>query len=586
MRKLFCGIILLFLAGNLSAQFTKILSIPFPKQYAALDSAFNSFGVGSVYHPTLVEELLATAYKTKDQLTILNCKRAVLNYQYACSSANGSVSEYTPIIGEANKLLEETDEKKYPEIEAMIYTTIANTYYYKLKQFSEAFEYYLKAYDIFKNVPIERYPDRQYSQYSIALAYYQFNDYKNATRLGNEIETIYPAKNYVSIYNIDMIGMSYLRMQQYDSAISQFQWIIDNLKLAKNPVAWKGIASGNIGLAYFLQHDYDKALPYLKTSVELTLAADVPDNAADFAAYTATIYLDKQNPALAKKYLDTAQEAAYKANTASNFYNVYKAFADYYKQTGNAAQALVYRDSSIIFKDSLAKINNVNLKYQGEMQVEEARKKQQEKIIEEERARQILTRNGLIILIILVMIITLLYYNRVRLKNMHREEQFLKEKQLAETELNNASTQLNDFTKSIIEKNELLEIATLKIEQLNSAYKELQDQKPGDRSSKIDDHSLKLLQESVLLTDEHWKNFTQLFEKVYPGFFFRLKEKLPGLSPAETRLVALTKLKLNNKEMAAMLGVGTDAIRQSKSRFRKKLNLAEEAAIEDEIDRI
>ncbi len=583
-KALFCGILFFFCTGNLSAQLTKVFSLPFPKQYAAIDSVIGSFGFNAVYDQQFVDEMQAVASKTNHPLTILNCKRAILNYKYICSGSNDSA--YAPLVDEAGKLLAETDEKKYPEIAAMIYNTLGNTYYNKIKQFQQAFEYYLKAYDIFKNVTIERFPDRQYAQYAIAMAYYRFNDYQNAIRLGKEIEVLYPVNNHTSVFNVDMIGMSYLRIGEYDSAIIRFQWILDNIRYSVNPVAWKGIVSGNIGQAYFLQNDYDRALPYFETAVQLTLDEAVFDNAADFAAYVTSIYLNKQNIPLAKKYVEVARQAAYKANITSNFYNVYKVLADYYKQTGNTAQALLYLDSSIIFKDSLAKINNVNLKYQGEMVVAAEQKKQQDKIIEEERARQILTRNGLIIFIILVMIITLLYYNRVRLKNKHREEKLLKEKQLAETELNNASTQLKDFTKSIIEKNELLEIASAKIEQLNSAYEELKDQRPGVSISHTDNNALKLLQESVLLTDDDWKDFTQLFDKVYPGFFFRLKEKLNGLSPAETRFVALSKLKLNNKEMAAMLGVSTDAIRQTRSRFRKKLNLAEEASIEEAIDNI
>jgi hypothetical protein len=66
--------------------------------------------------------------------------------------------------------------------------------------------------------------------------------------------------------------------------------------------------------------------------------------------------------------------------------------------------------------------------------------------------------------------------------------------------------------------------------------------------SETDSDSLRLLQNSVILTDDDWKNFTSLFEKVHQNFFIHLKEKLPGLSPAETRFIALTRLKLLPKK--------------------------------------
>jgi DNA-binding CsgD family transcriptional regulator len=45
--------------------------------------------------------------------------------------------------------------------------------------------------------------------------------------------------------------------------------------------------------------------------------------------------------------------------------------------------------------------------------------------------------------------------------------------------------------------------------------------------------------------------------------------------------MTLCKLHYTNKEMAAMLGVSTQAIRQLRSRLRRKLNLPEEIDIEE-----
>jgi tetratricopeptide (TPR) repeat protein len=573
-------------SNRLLAQYEPVFNIPFPRQYQVLDSIIERISYEDTTNASeILSQLGIAAQQTHNEQNLLNYKRSLLIYRYVNSRDTHDTAILNTLIRDERALLETVDGNKYPEIAAMINVTIGNTAYNKTQQYSLAFEHFIKAYNLFKNVSIEQFPDRQYSQYAIAMAYYKFNDYKNAIRLGKEIASIYPEKNYISIFNMDMIGMCYLRMAHYDSAIANFKWVLDNVQYSGNPKAWEGIVSGNIGNAFFLQNQYDNALPYLEQAVNLTIEENVPDNTADFAAWASAIYLKQKDSAIAKKYLEIAQQAVWRSRSASNYYNVYKALADFYKVTGNTKMALHYTDSAIIFKDSLTKILDVNMKYQGEMAVEAEHKQQQERIFEEERTRQMITRNGLIILIVLVMIITLLYYNRIRLKNKHREQQLLTEKQLAETELNNAVMQLKDFTKSIIEKNELLEKASVKIEEMNTAYKELQEhQAELIPSNSADDHSLKLLQDSVLLTDDDWKNFSKLFDKVYPGFFIRVKEKLPGLSPAETRFVALSKLKLNNKEMAGMLGVSTDAIRQSRSRFRKKLSLSEDASIEEAID--
>jgi DNA-binding CsgD family transcriptional regulator len=185
------------------------------------------------------------------------------------------------------------------------------------------------------------------------------------------------------------------------------------------------------------------------------------------------------------------------------------------------------------------------------------------------------------------MIISLLLYNRSQIKNKSRQQQLIGQKQLAENELKTATQQLNAFTQSIREKNEFIEKASKEIERVNAELKLAKNEKHGYVSQpETDNHTLRLLQNSVLLTDEDWKNFTGLFEKVHDGFFNRLKQKLPGLSPAETRFAALIKLQLTNKEMASMLGVGTEAIRQIRSRLKKKLNSGDEERIEKLVEKI
>jgi DNA-binding CsgD family transcriptional regulator len=68
---------------------------------------------------------------------------------------------------------------------------------------------------------------------------------------------------------------------------------------------------------------------------------------------------------------------------------------------------------------------------------------------------------------------------------------------------------------------------------------------------------------------------------VHGGYLYRLRQKIAGLTPSETRFMALAKLNLNNKEMAASLGVGPNAIRNTWFRLRKKLNLPEEYSLKE-----
>jgi DNA-binding CsgD family transcriptional regulator len=51
-----------------------------------------------------------------------------------------------------------------------------------------------------------------------------------------------------------------------------------------------------------------------------------------------------------------------------------------------------------------------------------------------------------------------------------------------------------------------------------------------------------------------------------------LGEKFPELTPAEIRFMVLTRLQFSVKEMAAVLGVSGEAIRQMRYRIKKKLH--------------
>ena|ERR1700739_1866733 len=97
---------------------------------------------------------------------------------------------------------------------------------------------------------------------------------------------------------------------------------------------------------------------------------------------------------------------------------------------------------------------------------------------------------------------------------------------------------------------------------------------------------IELLTNSTILTHDDWSAFKQLFDQVYSGFLIRLNEHLPNLTPAQIRLMCLTKLNLNTKQMAAMLGISPDSIKKSRHRLRKKIDVSEDENLYDIIKTI
>jgi DNA-binding CsgD family transcriptional regulator len=58
------------------------------------------------------------------------------------------------------------------------------------------------------------------------------------------------------------------------------------------------------------------------------------------------------------------------------------------------------------------------------------------------------------------------------------------------------------------------------------------------------------------------------------------------LTPAETRYILLSKLNLSTREMASMLGVSIENIRNLRFRVKKKMNIEDGGEMEEKLKEI
>jgi hypothetical protein len=259
---------------------------------------------------------------------------------------------------------------------------------------------------------------------------------------------------------------------------------------------------------------------------------------------------------------------------------VYNSFADLYVQMERHKEAYQYLKLSYAMKDSLRNIDKE--KEFARMEAQLLVKKQTDSLNylnvlkDKEIAQKKLERNGGILLISLIGIIGLLIINRQKIRHQQKSREAEAETQRI-TDL--AKQQLDDFTKSIQEKNTLIEKFGAEIERYQSLIW-YNDDVPEE------ENTLQLLQNSVILTEEQWVNFQALFEKVHTGYISRVKTKFTDLTAAELRFVLLAKLGLANKEMAAMMGVSMEAIRVNKHRLLKKIHLPDGTSLEEMIHAI
>jgi tetratricopeptide (TPR) repeat protein len=478
-------------------------------------------------------------------------------------------------------VINELDKKGYKLVVAEAMDAFTFYLWHIARDYNRGFRYSLSAYDIVSKIPVKHFPQKFDLLYDHAGRFYKFRDYETAIEIFLEAKDTWPAnRKNKPFYMYNGLALCYRELGMYDSALYYFKQAYQMANEAGN-TAYVGIISGNIGITYYYQKKYKEAIPLLETDIRICTERDRASiNAAKTMAILADICLFTNDISKAMYLLNWSYSIIDTQNhwdEHSIRYILYTTTAKAWAKQGNMAKAYQFMDSAMVAKNQQAAEHNALILAGARHVIDRERHRVELTQLTDEKERQVLIRNSLMSVILLSGIIGLLFINRQKILHRRNAERLESERKLLDVELENATNQLNQFTKSIHEKNNL-------IEQFETQLSTIKDEHKIDESDHTD--TLQQLQDSTILTDEEWENFRKLFEKVHAGFLWRLKEKLPSLSPAETRFIALSKLKLSNKEMAGMLGISVDAVRMNKHRLRKKLNLPEEETIEELIDQL
>jgi tetratricopeptide (TPR) repeat protein len=435
-------------------------------------------------------------------------------------------------------------------------------------QFAEAFNMMLKAQKTFETIGFENIPEVGQYIYQLGNNYYIFEDYAKALKYLN-LSRAYPSyiKN-VNISKLNSVGMVYQKQKNY---IPSKQVFTEAIELAKkyNDSTWIGIASGNYGYTVSLQGNHKEAIAYLLLDYDLNHINE-PKNTAITALYLANSYIQTGDYKSAAHYLQKGLELEGNINDPVFYKHYYGVTSKYFAAGGNYNMAYKYADSAIAFKDSLKAIFNSNILASAERRIETEAFLANTRLNQEQQRSQMFKRNAIMISIAgLLMLGLLLLFQKIKFLQRDKKIQAQKEallsaqKLVVEEKLNTAEVQLNSYIKNISEKNDLLE-------KINTELKTMQATgNTGVDSSKLE--KLNELMHFTILTEEDWKKFKLLFDTVHPNFFIRIKEQFPDFTPAETRLLALLKLKLSHREMSAMLGISADTVTKTKYRLKKKI---------------
>lgn len=378
-------------------------------------------------------------------------------------------------------------------------------------------------------------------------------------------------KDLYTMFCSNTLGLAYQRLGRYDSAFFYYNEALQAQQKVEKP-AWKGIISGNIAQIYYAQGKYSAALPLFELDYTSSMKYELYDNAGNSLQWAArtSLALGKKDSALrlvrnSLSLLITGHEPGY-------VQNAYFTAAETFKALNNNDSSFYYSALYNKVHDSIEKVIYQSGENIARLRLAEEKNKYYILNLQKEKQAQIRQRNLIVISIISLSCIVLLLINRRNQQLKFKQELSEQEKIRIEQEMQSAKDQLQLFTQSLIEKTGLIEQLQRKME-LHSNTVERQER-------------LSTLSSLTILTDEDWTKFKSLFDKIYPLFFQRLKIKAPGITLAEQRMAALTRLQLTTKQMAAMQGISPDSVHKTRQRLRQRLGVASEINLEEYLGEI
>ena len=270
------------------------------------------------------------------------------------------------------------------------------------------------------------------------------------------------------------------------------------------------------------------------------------------------MYKEKRAWSSARDSFSKAIQYADSSKNKSTLSAAYRSMAELEEEVGNLGSALEF-----FKKRHDARINAIENRQEVEIKRLEnnyivAQKEKELADLKAEQAQQDLVQTYLIagIVIAILTVLLIIFIARIRVKRAKEDQIKL------ERELEYKNKELTSYALNFIQKNEL-------IEQFSDKIEEIRKQAPGDVASQLN-KVRKLLDDSSRI-DNEWENFKMMFEEVHKGFFTAIKTQYPDIGSAELRLCALLRLNMNLKESSRILGISSDSVKTARVSIKKKV---------------
>lgn len=408
--------------------------------------------------------------------------------------------------------------------------------------------------------------------------------------------------------NFNDMGQVYYQNMDKKLARKQFDYAMRLNKEVNNKV---GLAEtyGNIGHLYEKDQRYDSAFYYQHAALEAYKNVDYKQGMAKIYENLGSIFEDLVRYDSARFYFDRSLKLYEVVNNTVSSIEVINNIGDILRKDGNYREGLAYSKKALrmsldtkneyqeasAYRDIARAYNLIGVNDSAFHYMELSRKhllniysdqnnkqmsflkiiydtdKKNDEIAQLENGRKVnmIISIAVIIVVLLLIVMGMLTISRQRLKLRENMAIVAKNTQvnLAQQEqLELKSKELTTHTLQVIQHNQFLDSMRAKLDEM------IKDDK---RDQKKQLQTLVKQINQNINHDQQWKDFTLLFEQLHQSFFDNLKLHNEDLTVNDIRLIALLKMNMSSKDMAAIFGISQDSLRVARYRLRKKLGLAE-----------
>lgn len=461
-------------------------------------------------------------------------------------------------------------------------TGIANGHFALGLYYDKVGEYDLSLQHYLESIAISEQSGRLYnvaSTYnSIGISYRKQNNlkealyyYKKSVAIGlalKEYKSV--AGDYVNIGNV------YADMEERDSAIHYY----------------------NTAKTYYLLHDANHPMPYVKLNLAIqyeeqgfyeraetlyheALASTKQTNDLyhEIVILTNLGYLEtkKGSFTVAEQYLQKALQLSNKSNHLQWKQTIYEGLSILYEKQEDHKRALLWTQRFLLLRDSFFNLERDKTVSLLQERYKSEQKEKQILLLNQTQAQQQQNRKWLLfsLLFIILTAIAIIQWQRwKRAKEQelatHRSAALAAQMKALEHERTQIKTalaykekELTNFALHLVQKNEFIEHIEQSLQEVTASNSE--------ERKKIREIIVELRQNQLI--GNEMNQFHQRLNEINGQFFLQLEQTYPQLTKNEKQLAALLRLDLSTKEIATLNRVTEQAVKMSRHRMRKRLNI-------------